>query len=159
MRPTLWVVVVAAAVAACKGKEQTPASGQSVEQAAGEQGEGGTMDSMPMGGGNMGMNGSGMMPMMRAHMDSIMRMPPEQMTAMMAMHDQVMSQMMDRMGADMRGMHMSGDAKWNALTDSVKADLAELPALQGNELASRLKAHAARVQRLIAMHEGMMKGT
>ena len=77
---------------------------------------------------------------------------------MMAAHDRMMSQMMDQMGADMRGMNMSGDAKWNALVDSVKADLAELPGLQGKELSARTKAHAGRVQRLIAMHESMMKG-
>jgi hypothetical protein len=66
--------------------------------------------------------------------------------------------MMDRMGADMRGMNMSGDAQWNALVDSVKADLADLPGLQGRELSARMKAHGERVERLIAMHEGMMKG-
>jgi len=106
----------------------------------------------------MAMSGSGMRPMMRAHMDSMMRMSPGQMSAIMATHDRMMSQMMDRMGSDMRGMHMSGDAKWNALMDSVKADLAELPGLQGGELASHMKAHAARLERLIAMHEAMMKG-
>jgi hypothetical protein len=91
-------------------------------------------------------------------MDSMTGMSPAQMSGMMAAHDRMMSQMMDRMGADMRSMHMNGDAKWNALMDSVKADLADLPALQGNELASRMKAHAARAQRLVVMHEGMMKG-
>jgi kynureninase len=76
----------------------------------------------------------------------------------MTTHERMMSQMMDRMGADMRGMNMNGDAKWNALADSVKADLAELPGLRRGELVARMKAHTARVQRLIAMHEGMMKG-
>jgi len=158
MRPMLWVVVVAAAaVAACKGKDQ--ASGQPAGQPTGQQGMGSMrMDSMPMGEGNMGMGGSAMMPMMRAHMDSMMRMSPEQMTGMMAAHDRMMSQVMDRMGADMRSMSMSGDAKWNALVDSVKADLADLPGLQGKELPERMKAHTGRVQRLIAMHEGMIKG-
>jgi hypothetical protein len=70
----------------------------------------------------------------------------------------MMSQMMDRMGADMRRMNMSADAKWNSLVDSVKADLADLPGLQGKELSARMKAHTDRVQRLLAMHEGMMKG-
>ena len=31
-----------------------------------------------------------------------MRVPPGQMAGMMAAHDQMMSQMMDRMGTDMR---------------------------------------------------------
>jgi hypothetical protein len=156
MRPMLWVLSVAmVALAACKGKDQ------SAEQAqpAGQQGMSGmNMDSMPMGGDHMGMGSSNAMPMMRAHMDSMMGMSPEQMSGMMAAHEQMMSQMMDRMGADMRGMNMSGDAKWNALTDSVKADLADLPGVHGKELSARMKAHTARVQRLIAMHEGMMKG-
>jgi len=152
----LWILLVGGiALAACKRGER-PAERA---QPAGQQPMGGmSMDSMRMGGDHMGMGGSDMMPMMRAHMDSMMRMSPGQMSAMMATHDRRMSQMMDRMGADMRGMHMSGDAKWNALTDSVKADLAELPGLQGGELASRMKAHAARVERLIAMHEAMTKG-
>lgn len=156
MRSMLWVLSVAmVAVAACKGKDQTAERAQP----AGQQGMSGMkMDSMPMGGDHMGMGGSDMMPMMRAHMDSMMRMSPGQMSGVMAAHEQMMSQMMDRMGADMRGMNMSGDAKWNALTDSVKADLADLPGLQGKELSARMEAHTARVQRLIAMHEGMMKG-
>ena len=77
----------------------------------------------------------------------------------MAAHDQMMSQMMDRMGADMRSMNMTGDAKWNGLVDSVKADPADLPGLQGKELSTRMKAHADRVRRLISMHEGMAKGS
>ncbi len=100
-----------------------------------------------------------MMPMMRAHMDSMAGMSPQRMSGMMAMHQRMMSQMMDRMGADMRSMHMSADAEWSSLSDSVKADLAELPGVQGKELSARMKAHADRVRRLIAMHEGMMKGS
>jgi hypothetical protein len=84
-------------------------------------------------------------------------MSPGQMSATMAAHDRMMSQMLDRMGSDMRNMKMSGDAKWNGLVDSVKADLAELPGLQGRELSARMKAHADRVQRLLAMHEAMIK--
>jgi len=156
MRPTLWIVVATVlAVAGCKGKDQAAER----TQPAGQQGMGGMRkDSMPMGGGQMGMGGSDMMAMMRTHMDSMTRMSPEQMPAMMAAHDRMTSQMMDRMGADMRSMNMSADAKWSSLMDSVKADLADLPGLQGRELSERMKAHADRVLRLISMHEGMMKG-
>jgi hypothetical protein len=96
------------------------------------------------------------MPQMRAHMDSMMRMSPEQMQAMMAMHERMMSQMMDGMGADMRGMNMSASPEWSALTDSVKEDLAELPNLKGQERSARMRTHADRVKRLLAMHEQMM---
>jgi hypothetical protein len=156
MKSVLWILSVGViAVAACKGGERPAERAQPT-------GQGPTrsmsMDSMQMG-GNMEMGGPGRMPMMRAHMDSMMRMSPGQMSATMAAHDRMMSQMLDRMGTDMRSMKMSGDAKWNSLVDSVKADLAELPSLQGNKLSARMKAHADRVQRLLAMHEGMMKGT
>jgi hypothetical protein len=72
------------------------------------------------------------------------------------MHESMMSQMMDGMGSDMRGMKMSATPEWNALTDSVKEDLAELPNLKGQALSTRMRDHAERVKRLIAMHEKMM---
>jgi hypothetical protein len=56
----------------------------------------------------------------------------------------------------MRGMQMSGTPEWNPLADSVKQDLAELLDLKGQALSSRMRAHADRVKRLIAMHESMM---
>ncbi len=157
MIPRLWMLsgVTAVAILACKGKDQTTDR----DRAAGQEGMAGMrMDSMPMGGGQMGMGGSGMMAMMRAHMDSMTRMSPERMTGMMAGHDRMMSQMMDRMGSDMRSMKMSGNAEWDSLTDSVKADLAELPGLKGEQLSARVKAHTDRVRRLMTLHEGMMKG-
>jgi hypothetical protein len=147
------LIAVAGAIllAACggeKGGNQKPAAAP-----GGIAGMG--MDSTRTG-GHMGMEGMSMMPAMRAHMDSMVRMSPDHMSSMMAMHDRMMSQMMDRMGADMRGMQMSGNAEWNALTDSVKRDLAELPELKGKELSARMEAHAERVRRLLAMHENMM---
>lgn len=115
---------------------------------------------MPMDSGRMeGMPGMGnLVPMMQAHTDSMLRMNPEQMSGMMASHERMMSQMMDQMGSEMRQLKMSADPKWNALTDSVKQDLAELPSLKGQALSARMRAHAGRVQRLITAHEGMMKG-
>ena len=150
----LILVLAGAAIAGCggeKGAEQHPA-GTLRDGMAGM-----GMDSMKMG-DHLGMEGMRTMPAMRAHMDSMMLQSPERMSGMMAMHDQMMSQMMDRMGADMRGMQMSGNPEWNGLVDSVKRDLADLPELRGKELTSRMEAHADRVRRLLAMHENMMKG-
>ncbi len=127
------------------------------EEAAADSHGGMTMDSGRME-GMSGMGNSGMMPMMQAHTDSMMRMTPEQMSGMMASHERMMSQVMDQMGTEMRQMKMSETPEWSALTDSVKQDLAELPRLRGQALAARMRAHASRVQRLITAHEGMMKG-
>lgn len=154
MRAMRMVLVVSGvALAGCGGKdggEQRRAS-QPRDSVAGM-----GMNSPEMS-GRMGMGGMSMMPMMRAHMDSMMRMPPEQMSRTMAGHERMMSQMMDRMGADMRAMGMSGDTAWNALADSVRADLAELPVLSGRELEQRMQAHASRVNRLLDSHEAMMR--
>ena len=105
-----------------------------------------------------GPDGMGMMLMMRAHTDSMAKMSPEQMTRVMARHERMMSQMMDRMGGEMRQMQMAETPEWSALADSVRQDLAELTSLSGNALSSRMQAHAERVRRLIAMHKRMIGG-
>lgn len=158
-----WTAVVGALVlAACGKAAEKPATNAATSR--GESAGGGMMQ-MPgmdsgkaVGGMHMNMQGMQMMPMMQAHMDSMMRMSPDQMHATMAQHDAMMSRMMDGMGADMRGMRMEGDAAWTALNDSVKQDLADLPNLQGKALTQRMQAHADRVKRLMGMHEQMMKG-
>jgi hypothetical protein len=122
-----------------------------------DSGPGMAMDSGSMK-GMAGRGGSGMMASMPAHMDSMMRMTPDQMSRMMAGHERMMSQMMDQMGGEMRQMKMAETPEWSVLTDSVKQDLAELPSLTGQALSTRMRAHAGRVQRLMAAHQGMMKG-
>jgi hypothetical protein len=144
----LTVIVGLVASAACNKPKDTPA----VDSHSGM-----TMDSGAMR-GMSGMGSSGMMSRMQAHTDSMMRMSPDQMSAMMPTHERMMSQMMDQIGGEMRQMKMAETPEWSALTDSVKQDLAELPSLKGQALSARMQAHAGRMQRLIAAHEGMMKG-
>lgn len=110
-----------------------------------------------MGGMHMSMQGMQMMPMMRAHCDSLAAMGPEQMAAIMAAHQDLASRMMDAMGADMRQMNMQPDATWTALSDSLRQDLAELPALSGDTLENRMQAHIGRMRRLMDLHQQMMK--
>jgi hypothetical protein len=151
MSTSHWALLVAAlAVGACNG------GGDRAERAADSAGMMGHMDSGGMEMGGMTMQGMQMMAGMRAHMDSMMRMSPKEMQTRMAAHQEIMSQMMDGMGTDMRGMRMSASPEWNALSDSVKQDLAELPNLEGRALSTRMRAHRDRVDRLVAMHEKMM---
>ncbi len=148
-------------IAACGGRSADKTAGggtPQAESAGGMMGMQGMDSGKGMGGMRMPMQGMEMMSMMRAHMDSVAHMSPEQMRAMMPQHEAMMSRMMDAMGSDMRGMRMEGDAAWNALADSVKRDLADLPSLEGKALAERMKAHAGRVTRLMATHKQMMKG-
>jgi hypothetical protein len=161
MRRSHWAMLVGAlTLAGCGGGGDRTERSRDTGGMMGHMDSGGMgmghMDSGGMGMSGMNMQGMQMMPQMRAHMDSMMRMSPQQMQAMMAMHQGMMSQMMDGMGADMRNMKMSGTPEWNALTDSVKQDLADLPNLKGQGLSARMRGHADRVRRLLAMHEEMM---
>lgn len=108
-------------------------------------------------GPQMALPGMQMMPMMRAHGDSLAAMKPEQMAAMMTAHQDLASRMVDAMGADMRAMNVPPDSAWTALSDSVRRDLADLPALSGGALTGRMLAHIERVRRMMALHERMMK--
>jgi hypothetical protein len=149
------------AVAACGGRAGDKTEGRTAsrsDSAGGMMGMPGMDSGKGMGGMGMPMQSMKMMGMMRTHMDSMMHASPQQMRSMMAQHDAMMSQTMDQMGGDMRAMNMGSDAQWSALTDSVKRDLAELPALDGKALADRMRAHAGRVERLLTMHERMMGG-
>jgi hypothetical protein len=108
-------------------------------------------------GKHAGMASMGMMPGMRAHMDSMVQASPEQMRSMMAKHQEMGSRMLDAMGGDMRSMNMTSDPAWTALSDSVRSDLAELPALSGPALKQRVQSHVDRVKRLMDRHKTMMK--
>ena len=97
-----------------------------------------------------------MMPAMRRHTDSMASLPAGQMQAMITTHQERTSAMLDAMGADMREMNMAPDAAWEALTDSVKRDLAELQGLSGKAAADRMRGHHAHMSRLMDAHEKMM---
>src|SRR3989441_740067 len=105
----------------------------------------------------MGMRSDSLMPMMRAHLDSLAAHSPQTAVGMLSVHEALSSRMLDAMGADMTAMGMKPDPAWTALTDSVKQDLADLPAVSGRALDARLKAHIDRMRRLMAMHESMMQ--
>ena len=76
---------------------------------------------------------------------------------MLAVHDALMSQMLDAMGSDMTMMNMRPDSAWTALTDSIKRDLADLPSLSGRALGTRVKAHVGRTRKLLDMHATMVQ--
>lgn len=113
------------------------------------------MGNMP-GMAGMTMRSDSLMPMMRAHLDSLAALPGRASAEMLAAHDARASALLDAMGADMTMMGMAPDSAWTALTDSVKRDLADLPSLSGRALETRVQAHVGRVRRLLDMHTAMM---
>jgi hypothetical protein len=139
----MTVAVALVALVAC-GKTQEVAKAPSADSVG------------MMAGAPMAMRGMQMFPMMGAHLDSLGLMTPPQMIAAMASHQALATQMMDGMGADMRGTNITADAGWTALSDSVGKDLAELPALSSSVLQIRMQAHIGRMRRMMTMHQGMM---
>ena len=105
----------------------------------------------------MKMRSDSLMPMMRAHLDSLAAISPQFAASMVSMHEAMASRMLDAMGADMTAMGMKPDPAWTALADSIKRDLADLPGLSGRALDARLRAYVERMRRLMATHESMMQ--
>ena len=149
MNRALIVGLTAALVAAACGKKES-----APQQAMPSMGNMPGMTGMQ----GMGMRSDSLMPTMRAHLDSLAAISPQFAAGMLSMHEAMASRMLDAMGADMAAMGMRPDPAWTALTDSIKRDLADLPAVSGRALDARLKAHIDRMRRLIALHEGMMHG-
>ena len=105
---------------------------------------------------SMTMKADSLMPMMRAHLDSMASMSSSLNPALIARHEELASRMLDAMGSDMRMMGMRADSAWSALADSVRQDLAALPTLSGRTLETRTLAHLRRMRRLMSVHAAMM---
>jgi hypothetical protein len=105
----------------------------------------------------MAMPSMGLVAGMRAHLDTLADADLATLMAAVSAHERQVAELLDAMNADMRAMNMSADAAWRALTDSVRRDLAALPDARGRALATRMRAHAAMVRRLLERHERMMQ--
>lgn len=117
-----------------------------------------TSDTGGMAGMNMpGMMNQAMVDSMTAHMRSMDTASAASLQAMLPMHRQMVANMLSQMNADMRGMNMTGDARWTALMDSVRQDLVRLPEMATQQLKQNLPAHHGRVTRLMQSHMAMMK--
>jgi hypothetical protein len=145
----LLAMIVAVALVGCgKKPEQQPQNAMP------------GMQGMPVMSGMSGMMKSdSLMPMMRADLDSLARRSSRVAAGALTAHETMTSEMLDAMGGDMTMMHMTPDAAWSALTDSVKRDLAELPSLSGRALQTRITQHVQRMRRLLDMHQRMMSTT
>ena len=134
--------------------------------AAGAMGDTGAMKGMRGMQGREGMQGmqgmmdtsmNGMGREMQAHMQSVMGASGESIKGMLPKHRQMVANMIAKMNGEMRDMKMAGDAEWSATVDSLRKDLVRLPELSSAEVTAMMPAHMARVTRLGAMHQQMMR--
>ena len=141
------VGLLAAGVAACGGRQDSAGGGATASAGA----SAGAHAGMP------GMQGR-MMEQMQAHMRMMETANADSLKAMVPGHRQMVANMLSEMNQQMRQTNMAADARWTALSDSVRQDLVRLPQLSGAELPTFMPDHRGRVMRLMDMHRSMMGG-
>ena len=110
------------------------------------------------GAGGMVMPSGAMMEHMRSRLRAEERISGDSLRGSLPAHRQEAANLVAQLNKEMRDMNMAPDAAWQALTDSVRQDLTRLPDLGTPELAQAMPEHRARLERLMAMHETMMRG-
>lgn len=104
----------------------------------------------------MGNAATAMMNEMETHLNQ-MTASADTLKVTLPAHRQMVANMLSQFGREMKQMNMKADATWDALSDSVRADLTRMPDLGPDDLKAMMEAHAARVRRLMEKHRGMMK--
>jgi len=72
-------------------------------------------------------------------------------------HEQLVNGMLTNFEKRIREMHVQADPAWTSVIDSVRTDLARLPAMKSDSLAAFLPMHLNRVMRIVACIQ-MVKG-
>lgn len=106
--------------------------------------------------GMQAMMGTAMMDSMQAHARMMAKMSPDEMAAMVPMHRQMVTNILNQMTSSMRSANVEPSASWTATTDSVRHDLARLPDLTKSQLKDSIPSQCARVSRAIGMYKEMM---
>lgn len=117
----------------------------------------GPVDSEVSRSGMPGMMHTAMMDSMAAHMRMMDTASAATMESMLPMHRQMAADMLTRMNDERQSMNMPADARWEALTDSLRRDLDQLSETGAAERAALLSAHRDRMSRLMEAHRDMMR--
>lgn len=72
-------------------------------------------------------------------------------------HEQLVNGMLTEFESRIRAMHVQADPAWTSVIDSVRTDLARLPAMKAEALPAFLPRHLNRVMRIVACIQ-MVKG-
>jgi hypothetical protein len=107
----------------------------------------------PMSSAGMKMEAMPMLAPMRSHLDSITG--PGMMQTEMAAHGGRVRALVSAMQADLMKLGLHSDAAYEALSDSVIADLGTLDSAPAGEREALATQHRERVRRLMAVYETM----
>lgn len=150
------------AVTALLGLAAACGPDESMEDMADDMEAPGQMEGMDgrSGGGVQGgmMMSGGMMEEMGGQLEHMAGLPADSLDGMLATHRQMVGNMMAQMTREMREMDMATDAAWEAVVDSIRADMRLMPAMGSEGLHAAMPAHRERVMRLMGMHRDMMGG-
>lgn len=75
---------------------------------------------------------------------------PGTATGKIPAHEQLVNGMLNDFEKRIRSMHVQADPAWVSVIDSVRTDLARLPAMKSDSLAAFLPKHLNRVMRIVA---------
>jgi hypothetical protein len=88
---------------------------------------------------------------------ALQKASPEAAAAKLPQHEQLVNGMLTTFESRIRAMHVQADPAWVSVIDSVRTDLARLPAMKPDALHGFLPQHLNRVMRIVACIQ-MVKG-
>jgi hypothetical protein len=145
------VACVVVSTATCGGPEPDESETGAVDEMPGTPSE--REPGMDMAGGDQ----MQMMQRMRTHMQHMSGVPADSLMEVMPMHRQMVGQMLQGMDPATMRMGAQPDSMWIATRDSVRSDLTRMEGMSAEELREVMPAHRARVERLMSMHDSVMR--
>jgi hypothetical protein len=88
---------------------------------------------------------------------ALQKAPPDVAVGKLPQHEQLVNGMLTTFESRIRAMHVQADPAWVSVIDSVRTDLARLPAMKPDALHGFLPQHLNRVMRIVACIQ-MVKG-
>ena len=92
-----------------------------------------------------------------ADVRALQKASPEAAVGKLPAHEQLVNGMLTAFESRIRAMHVQADPAWSSVIDSVRTDLARLPAMKPDALHGYLPKHLNRVMRIVACIQ-MVKG-
>ena len=88
---------------------------------------------------------------------ALQKASPDVAISKLPAHEKLVNGMLNTFESRIRAMHVQADPAWAAVIDSVRTDLARLPAMKADSLHGFLPQHLNRVMRIVACIQ-MVKG-
>ena len=88
---------------------------------------------------------------------ALQKASPDAAVGKLPAHEQLVNGMLTEFESRIRAMHVQADPAWSSVIDSVRTDLARLPAMKPDALHGFLPQHSNRVMRIVACIQ-MVKG-